>query len=184
MWGIKNYHRSRQPRREWASELEGAGAEGQHRATPTRAAAPEAPPSGDACRDASSAAARGTVSWRWCSGALLKYASSVVQSRRDCSIQPPIELSNSSIDCYQAVPGHCHLPPSGGNLRSLITTSSRNPGAGFAWLLCVSYAYTQTQAEHGSQIRIGHGERFLGSTAQIRPNHPPLTRGLLCCLPD
>ena len=31
-------------RREWASALEGAGAEGQHRATPTRAAAPEAPP--------------------------------------------------------------------------------------------------------------------------------------------
>ena len=35
---------SRQPRRESASALEGAGAQGQHRATPTRAAAPEAPP--------------------------------------------------------------------------------------------------------------------------------------------
>ena len=40
----KRNHRSRQPRRKWASALEGAGAEGQHRATPTRAAAPEAPP--------------------------------------------------------------------------------------------------------------------------------------------
>ena len=39
-------HRSRQPRRERASALQGAGAEGQHRATPTRAAAPEAPPLG------------------------------------------------------------------------------------------------------------------------------------------
>ena len=42
----KNNHRSRQPRREWASALRGAGVEGQHRATPTRAAAPEAPPYG------------------------------------------------------------------------------------------------------------------------------------------
>ena len=31
-------------RRERASALQGAGAEGQHRATPTRAVAPEAPP--------------------------------------------------------------------------------------------------------------------------------------------
>ena len=37
-------HRSRQSRRGWASALKGAGAAGQHRATPTRAAAPEAPP--------------------------------------------------------------------------------------------------------------------------------------------
>ena len=40
----KRNHRSRQPRREWASALEGAGTGGQHRATPTRAAALEAPP--------------------------------------------------------------------------------------------------------------------------------------------
>ena len=40
----KRNHRSRQPRRKWASALQGAGVEGQHRATPTRAAAPEAPP--------------------------------------------------------------------------------------------------------------------------------------------
>ena len=31
-------------RKEWASALQGAGAEGQHRSTPTRAAAPAAPP--------------------------------------------------------------------------------------------------------------------------------------------
>ena len=37
-------HRSRQLRRKRASALREAGAEGQHRATPTRAAAPEAPP--------------------------------------------------------------------------------------------------------------------------------------------
>ena len=40
----KRNHRSGHPRREWAAALQGAGAEGQHRATPTRAAAPEAPP--------------------------------------------------------------------------------------------------------------------------------------------
>ena len=36
-------HISRQPRRELASALQGAGAERQHRATPTRVAAPESP---------------------------------------------------------------------------------------------------------------------------------------------
>ena len=40
---MKRNHRSRQLQRECASALQGAGAEGQHRATPTRAAAPEAP---------------------------------------------------------------------------------------------------------------------------------------------
>ena len=39
----KRKYRSRKLRREWASALQAAGAEGQHRATPTRAAAP-APP--------------------------------------------------------------------------------------------------------------------------------------------
>ena len=49
----KRNQRARQPRREWASALQGAGAEGQHRATPTRAAAPEAPPSFWRCRSGS-----------------------------------------------------------------------------------------------------------------------------------
>ena len=43
-WKKDGNYRSRQLRRGWASALKGVGAEGQHRATPTRAAAPEAPP--------------------------------------------------------------------------------------------------------------------------------------------
>ena len=38
------YHRPRQPSREWGSAVQGTQAEGQHRATPPKAAAPEAPP--------------------------------------------------------------------------------------------------------------------------------------------
>ena len=41
----KRNHKSRQPRRKWASALQGARAEGQRRATTTGAAATEAAPS-------------------------------------------------------------------------------------------------------------------------------------------
>ena len=88
----KRNHISRQPRREWASALEGAGAEGQHRATPTRAAAPETPPlrygldsTGDICP-------YGIDPWLW-----LTHFGKLVTTFLISSYADTLELSRAAI---------------------------------------------------------------------------------------
>ena len=65
----KKYRRSRQPRRAWASVLEGAGAEGQHRTTPTRAEAPPKvaiPPAPCCTPDTAFCCQNGAPGLYWC----------------------------------------------------------------------------------------------------------------------